>query len=154
MKHTIISIFSAMLVLAIGIWWLASHVSAPPEQAMVHVAFTTSDDCETVTLFLRTVGKSSELPQASLVELLKGPTEEEKGKDAITQIPPGVKINSLRQGGDTMYVDFDETLQRGVAGSCRVLAIRSQITNTLKQFPGINDVVISIDGRTDDILQP
>jgi len=35
-----------------------------------------------------------------------------------------------------------------------VTAIRAQITETLKQFPTVENVVISIDGRTEDILQP
>ena len=33
-------------------------------------------------------------------------------------------------------------------------AIRVQITETLEQFPTVDSVIISIDGRTEDILQP
>jgi len=33
-------------------------------------------------------------------------------------------------------------------------SIRSQIESTLKQFPSVKQVIISVDGRTDDILQP
>lgn len=154
MKHILLPIILLLVMLSLGFWWLTSDRTAVPEDNMVQVAFTTSDDCETVGLFLRPVSGSQSLAHTSLVELLKGPTAEEKDMRASTQIPPGVKINTVRQEGNTIYADFDETLDRGVAGSCRVLAIRSQITNTLKQFPGINNVVISINGRTDDILQP
>jgi len=35
-----------------------------------------------------------------------------------------------------------------------VAAIRAQIRETLKQFPTVDEVIISIDGRTEDILQP
>ncbi len=59
---------------------------------------------------------------------------------------------SIKDGA--AYVDFDKTLDQNVAGSCRVIAIRAEITQTLKQFPNVNDVIISIDGRTEDILQP
>lgn len=33
-------------------------------------------------------------------------------------------------------------------------AVRSQIANTLKQFPTANKVVIGVEGRTEDVLQP
>jgi len=45
-------------------------------------------------------------------------------------------------------------LQYQVGGSCRVSAIRAQIIETLKQFSTVKNVVISINGRTEDILQP
>ncbi|PIP22172.1 MAG: hypothetical protein COX38_02115, partial [Candidatus Nealsonbacteria bacterium CG23_combo_of_CG06-09_8_20_14_all_39_25] len=48
----------------------------------------------------------------------------------------------------------DEQLEFQVGGSCKVSAIRAQITQTLKQFPTVDEVVISINGRTEDILQP
>ncbi len=56
--------------------------------------------------------------------------------------------------GEEVSVDFDETLEKAVGGSCRVAAIRSQITKTLLQFPSFKKVIISINGRTEDILQP
>ena len=52
------------------------------------------------------------------------------------------------------YVDFDEQLEFQVGGSCRVSAIRAQIIQTIKQFSTVKDVIISINGRTEDILQP
>ncbi len=124
------------------------------DTSVVYAAFTTGSDCTTVTLFPRTVIKSPQYVYMSLVELLKGPGPEEVAKGAGNQIPLGVQINSFRQEGTTVYADFDQTLQQGVAGSCRVQAIRSQITNTLKQFLGISNVVISINGKTEGILQP
>ena len=120
----------------------------------VYVAFMAGDSCSAVTLYPRVILKSTQFPYLSVVELLKGPGPQETAQGASTQIPGGVTINSYRQTGDTVYVDFDQTLQQGVAGSCRVQAIRSQITNTLKQFLGVNNVVISINGKTDGILQP
>jgi len=35
----------------------------------------------------------------------------------------------------------------------RVSAIRAQITETLKQFETVNEVIVSIDSRVEDILQ-
>lgn len=76
----------------------------------------------------------------------------------FTSINSGVKIQKLvidpPTGGGVAKVDFDEQLEFQVGGSCRVSAIRAQITQTLKQFPTVKSVIISINGRTEDILQP
>ena len=65
-----------------------------------------------------------------------------------------MNVNSLIIEDDIVKVDFDEQLEYQIGGSCRVMAIRSQITGTLVQFSEINNVIISINGRTEDILQP
>lgn len=110
--------------------------------------------CTKVFPVERTIIKTQETAFISLTELLKGVTTAEKSGGYSTNIPEKVRINSVSIRGGTAYVDFDETLQYQVGGSCRVSAIRAQITETLKQFSSIKDVVISINGRTDDILQP
>ena len=120
----------------------------------VNVAFITSDDCTTTKMFPRTIIKTQSVGLVSLLELLKGPTSAEKSKGASSQIPEDTKLNSLRLSGTIAYADFNYGLDAGVAGSCRVQAIRAEIENTLKQFLTIYNVVISIDGRTEGILQP
>jgi spore germination protein GerM len=65
-----------------------------------------------------------------------------------------VRIQSLTIENGVAKVDFDEQLEFQVGGSCRVVAIRVQIIETLKQFPTVNSVIISINGRTEYILQP
>ncbi|MDD3123440.1 MAG: GerMN domain-containing protein, partial [Candidatus Izemoplasmatales bacterium] len=56
--------------------------------------------------------------------------------------------------GEVATVDFNEKLQEGVAGSATVMAIRNQIERTLLQFDYITEVVISINGDSEEILQP
>lgn len=111
-------------------------------------------DCQKVFDVLREIPKTLEVTRASLESLLAGPTDLEKANGYFTSINSGVTINSINLKDGLAYVDFSEELQRAVGGSCRVTHIRSQITETLKQFPTIKEVVISIDGRTEDILQP
>ena len=65
-----------------------------------------------------------------------------------------MRIQSLTIENSVAKVDFDEQLEFQVGGSCRVTAIRAQIRETLKQFPIIDSVIISINGRTEDVLQP
>ena len=50
--------------------------------------------------------------------------------------------------------DFNARLDEGVAGSAMVMAIRGQIEQTLLQFPTVDEVVISVDGETEEVLQP
>src|SRR5680860_369511 len=110
-------------------------------------------NCEKVYSIEREVLENKVIVQA-LEELLKGPTLEEQEEGYLTNINFGVKINSLIVEDNIAKVDFDEQLGFQVGGSCRVMAIRSQITETILQFSEVNDVIISINGRIEDILQP
>jgi len=110
--------------------------------------------CHKVFSVEREVLKTKAAARVALEELLKGPTEEEKSKGFFTNINSGVKIQNLVIENGLAKVDFDATLEYQVGGSCRVMAIRAQITETLKQFPTVNEVIISIDGQSEDILQP
>jgi spore germination protein GerM len=110
--------------------------------------------CNKVFPVEREIPKTQAVGRTALEELLKGPTDAEKDSKYFTSINPGVKIQSLTIENGIAKVDFDGQLEFQVGGSCRVSAIRAQITETLKQFPTVNSVIISINGRTEDILQP
>ena len=127
---------------------------------MVQVFFSKSslnsntEDCATVYRAQRRVAKSATVAKAALEELLAGPALNERQAGFITSINSGVKIQNLTIENGVAKADFDDKLNFQVGGSCRVAAIRSQIENTLKQFSTVKNVVISINGRTEDILQP
>jgi len=110
--------------------------------------------CNKVFPVEREVPKTQAVGRAALEKLLKGPSEPEKEMGFFTSINTEVKIQKLVIEDGVAKVDFDERLDFQVGGSCRVSAIRAQITETLKQFPTVNSVIISINGRTEDILQP
>jgi len=103
----------------------------------------------------RTVPADGPLAQLVLEELLKGPTQAERRQGLTTLIPAGVVVKSVTlDSGGTMHVDFNEALQEAVGGSMRVTGIRRQIQATLLWIPGVTSVILSIEGRTEDILQP
>lgn len=110
--------------------------------------------CNKVFPVDRIIFKTLSPGRTALEELLKGPTAEEKAKGFFTSINQGVKIEKLSIVDGVASVEFNEQLEYQVGGSCRVSAIRAQIIETLKQFPTVEEVVISIDGRIEDILQP
>ncbi len=110
--------------------------------------------CGTTYSTERRIPKTSSPARAALDALLEGPTNAEAEQEYFTSINSGVKIQKLTIENGVAKVDFDATIEEAVGGSCRVGAIRSQITNTLMQFSTVKSVVISVDGRAEDILQP
>lgn len=111
-------------------------------------------DCSSVYFVNRSIKPTLAVGRAALEELFKGLTPGEGDLGYITNIPAGVKIQKLTIENWIAKVDLSKELQQGVGGSCHVTAIQSQITETLKQFPTVQEVIISIDGETENILQP
>jgi hypothetical protein len=111
-------------------------------------------DCSRTIAVERKVPKTLAVARATLEALLRGATQEEINQGFVSNINSGVRIQNLTIENSIAKVDFDEQLEFQVGGSCRVAAIRSQITETLKQFPTVDSVIISINDRTEDILQP
>ena len=114
-----------------------------------------SDPCENVEAVERIVPSKGAVYRSAIAELLKGPTAEEKTAGLYSSLPRGAVLKSVAADAEGIVTaDFSKTLEYGVAGSCRISAIRAQITATLNQFPEVRGVVISVGGRTDDVLQP
>jgi len=131
------------------------------KQTTVKVYFANSQydpqmlDCTKVYPVIRTIPYTVGTARAATEQLLLGPTDEEKAAGFNTAINPNVKINSIKIDDGTAYVDFDDTLQKSVGGSCRTAQIISQIKKTLAQFPTVKSSVITINGQPEGtILQP
>ncbi len=114
----------------------------------------TNSICENVTSVSREVPKTEGIARAALNELLKGPTDEEKKQGFTTSINEGVEVKKIVIENKVAEIDFNDRLGWQVGGSCRVGAIRAQIEETLKQFSTVSEVVISIEGQKELILQP
>lgn len=110
--------------------------------------------CNKVFPVERIVSKTQGPARKAVDLLLEGPIWAERDQGFITNINYEVKVNGLNIKDRTAKIDFSKNLEEGVGGSCKVSAIRAQITETLKQFENINNVIISVEGRTEDILQP
>lgn len=91
---------------------------------------------------------------AALEALLEGPRADETEQEYYSAIPEGVEIEEFELRAGTAYVSFSAELDRGVAGSAWVQAIRDQIRLTLQQFEQIETVEIAVEGQTEGILQP
>ena len=111
-------------------------------------------DCRSVFRVTRRVEGEFEIEKKSLEALLAGPFTEEKATGYISTINSRVSIRHFDIRDKVAHVDFDKTFEEGVAGSCRVIHIRSEIESTLMQFGTVHEVVISVEGRTEGVLQP
>ena len=123
-------------------------------EVSVHFGRHDANDCKETVALPRVITRTEAPMRAALEHLLAGPTPDEREQEYFSPIPSGVTIQGLSLVGKTVEVDLSEQLEAGAGGSCRAQAIRSQIENTLLQFSAVDSVVISVDGRVDDILQP
>ena len=164
-RRWLIGVGWAAIALAIGL--ACSGVGVPPT---VTPAPTPTLNIETTTIKVyyprlvvqdvefvpvtRTVplGLELETAKAALAELLKGPTEVEKGQGLARTIPAETRLLGLRLQGGVAYPDFSAEIEAG--GSLRVMTISQSIRRTLLQFPSVKEVVIAVEGRTGDVLQP
>jgi len=113
-----------------------------------------NEECSKVFPVMRYLPKTTAVARIAMLELLKGPTDADKKEGFFTSINKGVRIQKLTIEEGVANVDFSNDIEKAVGGSCRVTSIRAQIETTLKQFPSVTSVIISVDGRTEDILQP
>ncbi len=138
--------------------WDAFPAASPKKTVKIFFNNTKFDpgltNCSKVYSVNRFIEPTSAVARAALEELLKGPTVSEKNIGYLNNLNSGIKIQKLTIENGIAKVDFSAELEKNVGGSCRTGAIIAQIKETLKQFPTVQDVVISIDGRIEDILQP
>lgn len=126
-----------------------------PETMRIELYFVEIEkEQEKVVAVERSIPYTVAPARAALEALLAGLLSHEEAEGLSTAIPEGAELLSIDIQNGVATADFNEKLQEGVAGSARVMAIRNQIEKTLLQFNTVDKVVISIDGRVDDILQP
>lgn len=111
-----------------------------------------SDDCSVTSETIITIPKTVAVATAAINELLQGPQGSYKAV-IESAIPTGTKLLSLHIENGTAYAEFSREIQNYGGDSCNALAIRAQIENTLKQFPTVDRVEISVPGVANP-LQP
>lgn len=125
----------------------------------VSVYFTNSQknpgavDCSRVFAAKRAIPSTSGIARAALEELLRGPTAAERAQSFDSEIPDGTRLRDITIANGVARADFSRELN-SAAGSCRVTAVRAQIERTLRQFPSVRRVVISVEGNSAEALQP
>lgn len=105
------------------------------------------EQCDTVRAFTRRVGADEDGVRGALRELLVGPTDPERRLGAQTAIPDGVRVLKSTLIAGTLRVDFSAELLQDVQDDCRMLGIRTSLDRTLRQFPEVKRVEITVNGR-------
>lgn len=105
-----------------------------------------SKDCSAVYPVSRKMAETSAVGRASVYELLKGPTAEERAAGYANQIPAGTMLKSLVISNREANADFTAGLSLA-SGMCRVNAARHQIEQTLEQFDTVENVSITVEGK-------
>ena len=105
-----------------------------------------SKDCSAVYPVSRKLAETSAVGRASINELLKGPTAEEKMRGLMTSIPAGVTLKSLVISNREAKADFSSGLQI-TRNACTDGSVRHEIEQTLEQFDTVDAVEINVDGK-------
>jgi len=110
-------------------------------------------ECSYVQPIERVMPASPAVAKNVLWAMLKGPNALEHSEGFFTNIPSGTTLNSISIENGVAYADFSSELNM-TSGSCGIAGVISMIRKNLLQFPTVDDVVISIEGETENILQP
>jgi hypothetical protein len=138
-----------------------------PDTQQVQLYFVDDQGVEHATT--RTIPRTLAVGTAALQELLWGidpsslagfttaiPTPEE----VLNHDPhnptwgPRVTLRSLIIDNGIATADFSDEINAYGGGSARVTAIYQQVVSTLKQFPAVNEVRITVEGQSAAVLQP
>ncbi len=112
-------------------------------------------DCGKVFPVNRRIAKNSKNPVLdTLFFLIEGPTKDEKDNGYFASTPNNLTINYVKEIGNKIQVDFGKELMSAGGGSCKVGAIRAEITKTVNGLKPVLDVVISSNENVDEVLQP
>ncbi|MBD3251361.1 hypothetical protein GF380_02800, partial [Candidatus Uhrbacteria bacterium] len=111
--------------------------------------------CDRVYPVTRRIPKTVNVAEATVLELLKGPSIREQSMGNRTSIYPGTKLRSINLDDRVITVDLSKEFTYALSGSCMVQAITSQINQTLTQFETIDVARVLIEGQDAELeLQP
>jgi len=139
--------------------------SAPAEATATTAAptATTSGSVDTLTLSVyyirdekialahRTAPHTLQVAAAAMQALLAGPTADEQTAGMSTSIPSGTRFLGVTIDNKVATVDLSGEFESG-GGSASVAARLAQVVFTLTQFPTIEKVTFSLDGKPVDVF--
>lgn len=143
---------------------LGTDEPATPDEREIVLYWVGEDD--QLVAEQRRIPRTPAIGRATLEALLQGPQQ----PGLTTAIPtpaevqqyPGreadwgdrVRLLGLTIEDGVATANFSQELRAYGGGSLRVQLIRQQITQTLQQFPTVQEVRIAIDGDTEGVLEP
>jgi len=144
-----------MAVAALGYYLILPYFSKSFSREVL-VYFNQVKENEIVQLPVKRVIAPYDDPMTQAIkELLKGPTEEEQAQGFSTALNEGTELNYIRVEDGAATLDFNERFDTPMGGSARVISIYQQLDRTMKQFPGISEIKLTINrGEREAVLEP
>lgn len=98
---------------------------------------------------VRDVAGGAQMAEFGMIELLKGPTDEEKSAGYITFIPAGVKLqySTVKQDRSEYSVCLSNELMSMSEDPDQATKALEQIQKTLQEITGIDDIGITVAGQ-------
>jgi hypothetical protein len=88
---------------------------------------------------------------AAIEELLGGPRPDEEDAGLHTEIPAGTELNGLEIAAGVATVDLSSEFDDG-GGSLTMFGRLAQVVFTLTQFPGVQGVLLELEGEPVDVF--
>ncbi|MBP7583309.1 MAG: GerMN domain-containing protein [Spirochaetes bacterium] len=89
--------------------------------------------------------------QQALAELVRGSTVAEKRRGLLTAIPPSLRVRSVTVKNRNAEIDFNGAIEQPVGKDIMINRI-DQIVYTATDIPGVDSVLIRINGRRQQTL--
>ena len=87
----------------------------------------------------------------ALKALIEGPSADEKAKGYLTAIPPNLNVRSIKIKDRVAEIDFNAAIGEAAAGNILMNRI-DQIIYTATQFKEIDGIVISVNGKKQNVI--
>ncbi len=100
----------------------------------------------TVVPVRRSIEAGQDLGVAAMAAMIKGPTAEEVSQGLSTALPTTAKLLGLTTAEGVATANFASG-SLPAAGTEGIATARRQIERTLRQFPGVRQVVIQLEGQ-------
>lgn len=124
----------------------------PSEKREVRVYLVRIDDATGKSRLVSVTRKvQGDAIEGALKELINGPTASEKKRGLLTAVPPDLKIRGIRVKNKIAEIDFNAAIEHGASGSVLLDRI-DQIVYTATQFPAVDRVIITINGKRRETL--
>lgn len=138
---------------AVRVISFGSHEAVTVLTFFVHEAYAKEGTCEATESVVRVTTIGGGVYRAALDALLLGPTDAERSRGIVTALPKTTMVRAVAADADgVVTADFDAKLFVG-ANECTRQAMVAQVSNTLRQFPEVRDVVVTVNGVRSNLLQ-
>ena len=117
----------------------------------VYLGKTCDTDCSKTYPVQRTVPRTSGVTRAALIELLKGPSAQERAQGYTGWFSPATEggLRDVRVTGGTAYVDLADLRATipNASTSCGSAALLAELTETTTAAAHVDTVRFAIDGQ-------